>query len=62
MEFESHGISQWITTTHGDACVDGFGLDGVADAIFLDLPKPWGAFATARKVRTQPARALSIFL
>ena len=31
VEFESHGIGKWITVTHGDACVDGFGLDGVAD-------------------------------
>jgi hypothetical protein len=40
-EFEAHGVSQWVTTKHADACgPDGFGLDGVADAVFLDLPKP----------------------
>lgn len=34
---------------HADACNDGFGLENVADAVFLDLPKPWDAIESAVK-------------
>ncbi|XP_066912302.1 tRNA (adenine(58)-N(1))-methyltransferase catalytic subunit TRMT61A-like [Clytia hemisphaerica] len=48
-EFEHHGISQYITSKCADACVDGFGLEDCADAVFLDLPKPWDAIPHAKK-------------
>nr|XP_014287546.1 tRNA (adenine(58)-N(1))-methyltransferase catalytic subunit TRMT61A isoform X1 [Halyomorpha halys] len=42
-EFEEHGISNVVTVSHRDVCNDGFGedVDGMADAVFLDLPHPW---------------------
>ena len=49
-EFKRNGLSDLITCTHGDAC-QGFGpgLDGAADAVFLDLPSPWLAVHHAAK-------------
>ncbi|XP_076233807.1 tRNA methyltransferase 61 [Calliopsis andreniformis] len=43
VEFESHGLKQYVTVGHRDVCMDGFGeeLTNKADAIFLDLPHPW---------------------
>ncbi|KAL4717310.1 hypothetical protein ACJJTC_017197 [Scirpophaga incertulas] len=42
-EFESHGISKFVTAQHRDVLADGFGEDLIAkaDAVFLDLPSPW---------------------
>ena len=48
-EFKDHGISSYVTVIHKDVCVEGFGLDHVADAVFLDLPKPWEAVASAKQ-------------
>lgn len=28
-------------------CADGFDLDAIADAVFLDLPRPWEALDSA---------------
>lgn len=38
-----------MTVRNCDACKDGFSLNGVADAVFLDLPSPWEAIETAKK-------------
>lgn len=50
-EFKEHGISDYVTSYHGDACVSGFteALNGKADAVFLDLPAPWLAVPNAVK-------------
>ncbi|CAH2095242.1 unnamed protein product [Euphydryas editha] len=42
-EFESHGLSDFVTARHRDILAEGFGDDliGKADAVFLDLPSPW---------------------
>lgn len=49
-EFESHGLgSALVTARHRDVCAQGFGLEGVADAVFLDLPHPWEVVGHARK-------------
>lgn len=46
-EFTRHGLGDRVTVTHRDVCVDGLGVEGVADAVFLDLPKPWEALPHA---------------
>lgn len=38
-----------VVAAHRDVCKDGFGLDGIADAVFLDLPAPWDALAHAKQ-------------
>ncbi|XP_060551920.1 tRNA (adenine(58)-N(1))-methyltransferase catalytic subunit TRMT61A-like [Ruditapes philippinarum] len=48
-EFTRHGISDNVTVTHRDVCQDGFQLDHIADAVFLDLPKPWEVIKSAKQ-------------
>lgn len=48
-EFEAHGLSNRVTALWKDVCNDGFGLENVADAVFLDLPSPWLAVAHAER-------------
>ncbi|EFX75994.1 hypothetical protein DAPPUDRAFT_306325 [Daphnia pulex] len=40
-EFSDHGWEPFVTAKQRDACKDGFDLENVADAVFLDLPNPW---------------------
>lgn len=47
-EFKEHGLEDIITVYHRDVCKTGFGLDSVADAVFLDLPAPWEALEHAK--------------
>lgn len=46
-EFTRHGLGQRVTVSHRDVYVEGLGVEGVADAVFLDLPKPWEALPHA---------------
>lgn len=48
-EFEAHKLNDVVTIQHRDVIADGFGMDNVADAVFLDLPAPWDAVAAAKK-------------
>ena len=48
-EFEEHGYGELVTVRHRDVCQQGFDLEGVADAVFLDLPSPWEALPHARR-------------
>ena len=41
-------MSDYVKVYHRDACVDGFGLENEADAVFLDLPSPWKALKSAK--------------
>lgn len=43
------GISEYVTVTHRDVCQDGFQLNHIADAVFLDLPKPWEVIGSAKQ-------------
>ncbi len=49
MEFQQHGLSEFITIEWRDVCKDGFGLKSKVNAIFLDLPNPWEAIAFAQE-------------
>lgn len=48
-EFKSHKVDHLVTARHRDVCADGFELDNVADAVFLDLPHPWDAIPHAKR-------------
>ncbi|XP_049595925.1 tRNA (adenine(58)-N(1))-methyltransferase catalytic subunit TRMT61A isoform X3 [Syngnathus scovelli] len=47
-EFAEHRVDHLVTVTCADVCKDGFGVAGVADAIFLDIPSPWEAVPHAK--------------
>jgi tRNA (adenine57-N1/adenine58-N1)-methyltransferase len=50
-DFERNGLTPWVTVTHRDTIRTGFPaeLDGVIDAVFLDLPAPWEVVPAAKK-------------
>ena len=47
-EFKCHGIDNVVSMNHRDVCADGFGMESIADAVFLDLPHPWEAIGFAK--------------
>lgn len=49
LEFEAHGLDRSVVLEHRNVCRDGFGVEHVADAVFLDLPAPWEAIPFARE-------------
>ncbi|XP_043240522.1 tRNA (adenine(58)-N(1))-methyltransferase catalytic subunit TRMT61A-like isoform X1 [Amphibalanus amphitrite] len=48
-EFSAHGVGDYVTARHRDVCGEGFDLDSVADAVFLDLPRPYDAVPFAKQ-------------
>lgn len=47
-EFKEHHVDHLVTVRNQDVCKDGFGVTGVADAVFLDIPSPWEAVGHAK--------------
>ncbi|XP_013877548.1 tRNA (adenine(58)-N(1))-methyltransferase catalytic subunit TRMT61A [Austrofundulus limnaeus] len=47
-EFQEHRVDHLVTVRNQDVCKDGFGVSGVADAVFLDIPSPWEAVGHAK--------------
>ncbi|XP_051942115.1 tRNA (adenine(58)-N(1))-methyltransferase catalytic subunit TRMT61A [Hippocampus zosterae] len=47
-EFAEHRVDHLVTVANADVCRDGFGVTGVADAVFLDIPAPWEAVRHAK--------------
>ncbi|XP_028294125.1 tRNA (adenine(58)-N(1))-methyltransferase catalytic subunit TRMT61A [Gouania willdenowi] len=47
-EFREHRVDHLVTVRNQDVCKDGFGVRGVADAVFLDIPSPWEAVGHAK--------------
>ncbi|XP_078090149.1 tRNA (adenine(58)-N(1))-methyltransferase catalytic subunit TRMT61A isoform X2 [Mustelus asterias] len=47
-EFCDHKIDHLVTVKNQDVCKEGFGVDNVADAVFLDIPSPWEAVKYAK--------------
>merc|ERR1712059_224406 len=37
-----------VTVRHRDVCSEGFDLEGLGDAVFLDLPHPWEVISHAK--------------
>lgn len=62
-EFEKHGIQKFVTVSHRDVCIEGFGdnLQHKADAVFLDLPHPWLAIEHAVKTLKKSGGKLCSF-
>ncbi|CAE6349516.1 unnamed protein product [Rhizoctonia solani] len=48
-EFARHGMDEFVMLQHRNVCKDGFGLQDEVDAVFLDLPAPWEAVASAKQ-------------
>ncbi|KAJ3030189.1 UNVERIFIED_CONTAM: tRNA (adenine(58)-N(1))-methyltransferase catalytic subunit trmt61a [Siphonaria sp. JEL0065] len=48
-ELKLHALTDIVKVQHRNVCKDGFGLENVADAVFLDLPSPWEAIASAKQ-------------
>ncbi|KAI8147817.1 tRNA methyltransferase complex GCD14 subunit-domain-containing protein [Fennellomyces sp. T-0311] len=47
-EFTDHGLTDIIQIQQRDVCKDGFGMTDAVNAVFLDLPAPWEAIASAK--------------
>lgn len=47
-EFQEHRVERLVTVRNQDVCKEGFGVTGVADAVFLDIPSPWEAVGHAK--------------
>ncbi|KAI8969132.1 1-methyladenosine methyltransferase catalytic subunit Gcd14 [Mycotypha africana] len=52
-EFKEHGYGDIIKMHHRDVCKEGFQLHDLVDAVFLDLPAPWDAIASAKQAFKQ---------
>lgn len=64
MEFDRHGLSNFVTLKKRDVCLEGFG-DGLkhkVDAVFLDLPHPWLAIEHATVALKQTGKNKVTFL
>eukprot|EP00741_Cyanophora_paradoxa_P022959 tig00021531_g22178.t1 len=48
-DFKKNKIDHLITSLHRDVCRDGFQMTDAADAVFLDLPSPWGVVPSAKQ-------------
>lgn len=57
-EFREHRVDHLVTVRNQDVCRDGFGVAGVADAVFLDIPSPWEAVRHAKTAMRKQGRAL----
>lgn len=38
-----------MTVECRDVCSDGFGVEGIANAVFLDIPQPWDAIEASKR-------------
>ncbi|XP_029680231.1 tRNA (adenine(58)-N(1))-methyltransferase catalytic subunit TRMT61A [Formica exsecta] len=63
MEFDRHGLSDFVTLKKRDVCLEGFGeeLKHKVDAVFLDLPHPWLAIEHATVALKQIGGKLCFF-
>ena len=55
-EFREHRVDHLVSVRNQDVCKDGFGVFGVADAVFLDIPSPWEAVQHAKAAMKKQGR------
>ncbi|XP_068608026.1 tRNA (adenine(58)-N(1))-methyltransferase catalytic subunit TRMT61A [Brachionichthys hirsutus] len=60
-EFREHRVANLVTVRNQDVCRDGFGVSGVADAVFLDIPSPWEAVRHAKAAMKRQGGRLCSF-
>lgn len=60
-EFREHRVDHLVTVRNQDVCKDGFGVTGVADAVFLDIPSPWEAVGHAKTAMKKQGGRLCSF-
>lgn len=48
-----NGLEDTLVASKLDVCIDGFGLENVADSVFIDIPTPWNAIAHVPKMLKQ---------
>ncbi|XP_031728989.1 tRNA (adenine(58)-N(1))-methyltransferase catalytic subunit TRMT61A [Anarrhichthys ocellatus] len=60
-EFKEHHVDRLVTVRNQDVCKDGFGVTGVADAVFLDIPSPWEAVGHAKAAMKRQGGRVSSF-
>ncbi|XP_029983369.1 tRNA (adenine(58)-N(1))-methyltransferase catalytic subunit TRMT61A [Sphaeramia orbicularis] len=60
-EFREHHVDHLVTVRNQDVCKDGFGVTGVADAVFLDIPSPWEAVGHAKTTMKKQGGRLCSF-
>ncbi|XP_023268746.1 tRNA (adenine(58)-N(1))-methyltransferase catalytic subunit TRMT61A [Seriola lalandi dorsalis] len=60
-EFKEHRVDHLVTVRNQDVCKDGFGVTGVADAVFLDIPSPWEAVKHAKAAMKKQGGRVSSF-
>ena len=57
-EFREHRVAHLVSVRNQDVCLDGFGVAGVADAVFLDIPNPWEAVGHAHSAMKRHGRTM----
>ncbi|KAG1950593.1 tRNA (adenine(58)-N(1))-methyltransferase catalytic subunit TRMT61A isoform X2 [Pimephales promelas] len=60
-EFKEHKVSHLVTVRNQDVCAEGFGITGLADAVFLDIPSPWEAVTHAKRALKRKGGRLCSF-
>uniref|UniRef100_A0A8C4ZEC8 tRNA (adenine(58)-N(1))-methyltransferase catalytic subunit TRMT61A n=1 Tax=Gadus morhua TaxID=8049 RepID=A0A8C4ZEC8_GADMO len=60
-EFREHRVAHLVSVRNQDVCLDGFGVAGVADAVFLDIPNPWEAVGHAHSAMKRHGGRLCSF-
>uniref|UniRef100_A0A8R1TNP5 Vacuolar protein-sorting-associated protein 25 n=1 Tax=Onchocerca volvulus TaxID=6282 RepID=A0A8R1TNP5_ONCVO len=53
LEMMKHGLGEITTCVHQNVIEDGFSVENMCDAVFLDLPAPWIAIKHAKRALSQ---------
>ena len=61
VNLKEHQMSDYVTVYHRDICAEGFKMQNVADAVFLDIPNPWKAIKSAKDAIKQEGGRICSF-